>query len=43
MEGNLVWREAHRITLGYFELDRKKVFVFIVSKQVRNAWKCHIF
>ena len=43
MERNLVWREAYRITLTYFKFNCKKVLVFIVSKQVRAAWKCHIF
>ena len=43
MKRNLVWREPQNITFSYFEFNCKKVFVFIVSKQVRNAWKCHIF
>ena len=43
MERNLVGRKAYRITLTYFKFNCKKVLVFIISKQVRDAWKCQIF
>ena len=37
MEGYLVWRKCHTITLRYFQLYSEKMVIYIVSQQIRST------